>query len=112
MRYRSPPRGRARDHSPVARTSLEARDIEMATATERGLQAHEQTGRDREALRQDQAAEFRDEIRLVLAELRTGLREVGTTIERLQSRIMTALLSAVVSLLGLSGWLATKLLGW
>ncbi|HEY9569069.1 MAG TPA: hypothetical protein VIR38_13335 [Thalassobaculum sp.] len=98
--------------SPHARTTRDARAIEIATATERALQAHEQTCREREERRQDQAAEFRDEIRLVLAELRTGLREVGTTIERLQSRIMTALLSAVVSLLGLSGWLATKLLGW
>src|SRR3546814_21193396 len=81
--------------SPHARTTRDARAIEIATATERALQAHEQTCREREERRQDQAAEFRDEIRLVLAELRTGLREVGPTIERMQSRIMTAILQAV-----------------
>lgn len=98
-------------HSSEIRAT-DTRAIEIATATERALRTHEATCREREERRHARAAEFRDEIRQALAELRTGLREVGLTIERLQWRIMTTLLSAVVSLLGLSGWLATKLLGW
>src|SRR3546814_12206676 len=98
--------------SPHARTTRDARAIEIAAATERALQAHEQTCRAREERRQDQAAEFRDELRTGLAELRPGLREVGPAFERLQSRSMPALRSAVGRLLGPRGWLAAKRLSW
>ena len=101
-----------RPRTTTAPPAIEIRAIEIATATERALRAHAATCREREERRPTRSAEVRAEIRLALGELRTGLREVGLTIERLQSRIMTTLLSAVVSLLGLSGWLATKLLGW
>ncbi len=78
----------------------------------RALQAHETTCREREERREARAAEFRDEMRRALADLRTSLREVNLTIDRLHWRIVTTLLSTVAGLLGLSGWLATKLLNW
>lgn len=92
--------------------ALDTRAIEIAAATERALQAHELTCREREDRREARSAEFRDEMRRALAELRTSLREVNLTIDRLHWRIVTTLLSTVAGLLGLSGWLATKLLEW
>ena len=92
--------------------TLDTRAIEIAAATDRALQAHETTCREREERREARVAEFRDEMRRALADLRTSLREVNLTIDRLHWRIVTTLLSTVAGLLGLSGWLATKLLDW
>lgn len=90
----------------------DGRAMAIASATAEALRSHEATCREREERRQARGIEFREEIRQAMAELRLALREVNATIDRLQWRIMTTLLSAVVSLLGLSGWLATRLLGW
>lgn len=95
-----------------AQTAIDSRAVEIAAAAQTALEAHERLCAEREELRWRETSAFRDEMRRACAALKAGLEEVHERIDSIQRWITGVLLGVVTGLLGVSGFLLAKVMGW